>query len=283
MGDKKENLKRYLRLYKLYFQMDFRWLFRNFKISFIFILAEIIVCISSTVGVFLLGVKFGNIGGLSKYEVLFMLAYNTILNGLFSVFFSGNNVGHISRIIGRGQLEHMLIQPLSLKAQILTAGFMPVSGGGNLISGLMLLSISLLNLELAFSHLWFLKLGGSLIITTIFLLGLSYLASSFAFYAPVAGEEISYYVLNMTEQISSFPLNGMPKLVKTALITILPTGLMAWLPSMILLEKIPKGIGNFYPLFALIIVLALANVFFRKGMSHYVKYGINRYSATGHR
>ena len=59
-------------------------------------------------------------------------------------------------------------------------------------------------------------------------------------------------------------------------------GLMAWFPTMILLGK-TTAFENFYPaIFALLLSLAAAH-FFRKGFRYYVKKGINRYSAGGHR
>jgi ABC-2 type transport system permease protein len=104
-----------------------------------------------------------------------------------------------------------------------------------------------------------------------------------AFYAPVAAEEISSYVIDSTSYISSFPLSGMPNYLQISLTTLIPAGLMAWFPSLILLGKPPLNIPVYYPLVFAIILSVIATILFKKGLNYYVKKGSNRYSTAGHR
>lgn len=276
-------IKRILRLYALYAKMDLAWLLRDRTFAVLAILADVTSNLSAVTGVFLLAWRFDGIGGMSKYEVLFMLAYTTIITGIFQTFCSGCNVGHISRVIGRGQLEHMFIQPMPLPMQLVTSGFIPFSGSSNLISGAVIMIIAAVNLGIVLPWWWILSLAGNLFVTMALILGQSYLASGLTFYAPVQAEEISSYVIDSFGYISTFPLSGMPLYLQLPLVTIIPTGLLAWFPTLALFGKAPLNIPQWYPLLFAALLWAAAVYFFRKGLKYYVKKGINRYHSMGHR
>jgi hypothetical protein len=71
---------------------------------------------------------------MSRWEVLLMLGYVTRVSGLYQRFFAGNSTGHISRI-GRGQVDHMIVQALPYAVQLATEGFLPFTGRQNLLCG----------------------------------------------------------------------------------------------------------------------------------------------------
>lgn len=275
-------IRRILRLYALYAKMDLAWLLRDSKFAVMAIAADLVSNISAVTGVFLLAWRFDGIGGMSRYEVLFMLAYTTIITGIFISFFA-YNTGHISRRIGRGQLEHMFIQPVSLPVQLVTGGFFPFTGGSNIISGAVMMAIAVINLDITLSWWWLLSLIGNLIVTMTLIIGQSYLASSLTFYAPVQAEEISSYVIDSFGYISTFPLSGMPLYLQLPLITFIPTGLLAWFPTLALFGKAPFNLPAYYPFLFAVGLWLVALYFFRKGLKHYVKKGINRYHSMGHR
>ncbi len=212
-----------------------------------------------------------------------MLAYSTLVTGVFQTFCSGGNTGHISRRIGRGQLEHLFIQPLPMPMQLLTEGFIPFSGSSNILSGVVLMAIAASRLGIALPAWWILSVIANLFVTIAIILGQSYLASSVAFYAPVQAEEIATYVIDSYGYISTFPLSGMPLYLQLPLITIVPTGLLSWFPTLALLGKTPFDLPAWYPLLVAVILWVAATYFFKKGLNYYVKKGINRYSPTGHR
>lgn len=284
MADKstKITLRRILQLFAISAKLDLVWLLRDTRFAITAIIADMISNVAMVSGVFLIALRFGGVGGMSADEVLFMLAYSTLVTGIFIVFGAANNI-HISRIIGRGQLEHCFMQPLPLPVQLLTCGFAPFTGGGNLVLGGILMAVSVSRLGLRVTPLWLLALIGSLLVTLLIIVGRSYLVSSMAFYAPAAAEEISTTAIDDTWFMSTFPLSGMPKFIQIPLITILPEGLMAWFPSLCLLGGRPLGLGAYYPaLFALLLAL-IAGYIFKKGLKHYVKTGANRYLPYGFR
>lgn len=273
---------RILGLFAISAKLDLAWLLRDTKYAVAAMSADMISNISAVSGVFLIALRFGGIGGMSADEVFFMAAYSTLVDGIFILFGSGNNV-HISRIIGRGQLEHLFIQPLPLRVQLLTCGFAPFTGGGNFVAGSLLMVVAVKRLHLRVTPLWILALAAYLSVTAVILVARAYLASSAAFYSPVAAEEISSIAIDETRFLSAFPLSGMPWFIQFPLLTALPEGLMAWFPSLCLLGRPPLGLTAYYPVFFALLISLAANCFFRKGLSHYVKTGANRYVPHGFR
>ena len=278
--DNRVSLKRYFKLLGIYARMDLASLMRDGKFMALVIAADLISNISAVSGIFLLAWKFGGIGGMDRFEVLFMLAYGNIVMGFLNMM-GGCNALFPSRIIGRGQWEHMFIMPLPYGVQ-LTVGIFPFTGSSTLLSGVGLLIVALCNMKTSLPWWWPGLLVMLLAVSMVIVVSLSYLLSSLAFYAPVQCEEISSTVIYSVERTMTFPLSGMPAYIRYPLLTLFPAGLTAWFPTMILLGK-TTAFETFYPtVFALFAALTAA-YFFKKGFRYYVKKGINRYVSGGHR
>ena len=278
----KISLRRITKLLSVSAKMDLLWLLRDTKFALLGISGDMVNNAATVSGVFLIASRFGGIGGMSADEVLFMMAYSTLVTGIFTVFGSGNNI-HISRIIGRGQLEHLFIQPLPLSVQLATSGFAPFTGGSNLVIGMILMIVAIGRLNLDISFLWVSSLIAYLLTTMVIIVARSYLVSSLAFYAPVAAEEISSTAIEDTWFMSTFPLSGMPVIIQASFITILPEGLMAWFPSLCLLGRPPLNLSQCYPMLFALLVSLVASYIFRKGLRYYVHKGSNRYVPFGFR
>lgn len=275
-------LRRLVRLWALYARMDAGWFLRDTKYCLINIATDVISNLSAVSGVFLLSQKFGGIGGMGKDEILFMLGYSCMLDGIFLLFFMMANVGHISRRIGRGQMDHMLIQPVPLWMQLITEGLIPVSGSSMLVCGAALTAYAASRLHLAVTPLGLAALAGCLVASTAVILSVSYIAGSAAFYAPVAAEEISTTAMDLFT-VRSYPLGGLPSAARAVLCTALPVGLAAWFPAGVLLGIPADGFPAALPALAALVFTAAAVVLFKKGLDHYAKYGSNRYHDRGHR
>lgn len=276
-------LRRLLALYGIYAKMDLAWLLRDKVYATLAILADIISNVASVSGVFLLAWRFKGIGGMSEWEVLFMLAYATMYSGLYVTLCAAGNTGHPSRLIGRGQFEHMFIQPLPLYTQLFTSGFMPFTGSSGIFVGAGLMVAALGHMHFVPAWWWPLALAASQFVSLGIMLAVTYLFSCAAFYAPVQAEEIASDVEETFYYISSFPLSGMPRGIQTALMTLIPAGLIMWFPALSLLNKAPLRLSPLLPLLAGCVLWAVALYFFRKGLNYYVRKGVNRYSAKGHR
>lgn len=273
-------VKRFLRLMAIHARMDLAWLLRDTKFAIFAITSDFISNISSITGVFLLAWRFDGIGGMDKFEVLFMLGFVNVVFGLLFLL-AGNNNLYVSRIIGRGQLEHMFIQPVPIGVQLLTCGFFPFTCSAQFMTGVGVCVAALYNLSININILWVLLFMGFVLVSSLIVVALCYLASSITFYAPVQCEEITTHVMDSLGHTSTFPLSGMPSYLKLPLITIFPAGLISWFPSMILMGKDLGDLPTFLPLVIAAILCILAGLAFKKGMNYYVKKGINRYTSAG--
>lgn len=274
-----------LRLYGLYGKMDLVWFLRDTKYCLIYMISDLICTLSSIAGIFLLSENFGGFGGMNRQEVLFMLSYATVVNGIYSMFFMGNNTAMVSRIIGRGQLDHCIIQPVPVWIQLLAQGFSPISANSTLLWGIGMVAYSVSRLHLAVTPGWCILLILNSISSCLIILASMYLVSCLAFYAPAAAEEIAQSGLDLFS-INTYPLGGLGKRARNLFCLFIPIGLTAWLPSKSLLAL---GYGHGLepglcaaPAMALILIL-LTFYFFQKGMNYYATNGSPRYSGFGHR
>ena len=278
-----DNIRSLLRLWKLYARMDLNWLLQDWASVLIVVVSETLQNVSSMAGVLLLAVRFGGVGGLSADEVLFMLGFYELASGIGWMLFGNYNVIHISRRIGRGQVDHMLIQPRPLWMQLATEGFMPVSGSYGAVIGLALTALAVHRLHLPLSGTWFLLLGYYILIHMALQLSQSLLYGSMAFWQPVACEEISTMFLDLNNQLGKFPLFGLPQWLLGALHTVLPIGLLAYLPALALLREMGKEVEIALPLIVAGVFVTAAVILFQKGLKHYEIYSCNRYKEMGHR
>lgn len=277
------NIKRLFQLWGIYAKLDLLWFLRDTKYCIANIAADIITNLSALAGVFLLAERFGNIGGMNSNQVLFMLGYACVVDGVMLMFFSMNNVAWISRLIGRGQLDHRVIQPVPLWMQFATEGFIPISGNSMLLCGLGITGYAVSSLALPVGVLWVGSFLLSVCCSVGVILSYSYIFGSLAFYAQVAGEEISTTAVGLFGALKTFPIGGLSLATKTVLCTIVPVGLAAWFPASVLLGQAPQGMPEALLLIITITLALAAATMFRKGMNYYAKRGSIRYSARGHR
>ena len=90
-------------------------------------------------------------------------------------------------------------------------------------------------------------------------------------------------ILDLNQQLGKFPLAGLPGWLMAALHTVLPVGLLAYLPALALLRGLGKGIGLTLPLAVASVFMAAAIICMKKGRKHYEIYSCNRYKDMGHR
>jgi ABC-2 type transport system permease protein len=273
---------RLLRLWGLYARMDLLWLLSDARQALTYWASDLVVNLAGLAAVYLLAERFAGLGPWSRDQVLFMLGYASTVRGLLDVSM-GYNVLAVSRRLGRGQLDHTLIQPQPLWMALLTEGFVPFSTGQVLLMGLGLLVWAMFRLKQPLTFGWLallvLQLGASATVWLAF----SYLWGSLAFWAPRAAEEISSSAMTLLEHLKVFPLDGLAPALLGGLLVVVPAGLVAWFPSRCLLglDVRPWAVGV-TPAAALALGL-LAVLAFRKGLQHYGRTGSQRYSDFGHR
>lgn len=284
-----DNIKTLFRLYRLYAKLDFLWLLRDGRYFLLQFVSDLISGGCTVAGVWLLSRNFKNLAGMSQSDVLFMMGYAVFIDGLIMIFFIGNNTLMVSRIIGRGQLDHLMIQPVPVWAQLLAQGFSPFSGMPMLIFGIWLTVSGARKAAVFVSPAWLLLFLLFSICSSVLILSCLYLLSCSAFYAPAAAEEIAEVGKNLFSSLKTYPLGNMNGTIKKMFLTVIPVGLSAWFPSSVLLQAGKMGILSLNPLSLLylpgftVLLLTAVILLFKKGMKYYATYGSPRYSSFGHR
>jgi len=272
-------LVRLFRLWGAYARMDLLLLARDLRSFLVWSLSDAITNVASVTGMLFLAARFQGIGVWTQPQIVFMLGYAALVEGLGSLFFN-YNVLHISRRIGRGQLDHVLIQPQPLWMTLLTEGFSPAFSLPMVVPGMGMLLWAYPRLSEGIS---FPAFALNLFASTTVLLGFQFLWGSLAFSAPRAAEEINSSTLDLMNQLKQYPLNGAGGLLRFGLLTLLPVGFLAWVPCQALLGMDRSGWGIFKTPLAALLFGLLAAAAFGKGMRYYARTGSQRYSDLGHR
>jgi ABC-2 type transport system permease protein len=229
----------------------------------------------------LVAVRFGHIGSWPAPAVVFMLGYGAVVESVLDAM--GDNFWVISTRIGRGQLDHYLVQPQPLWRILLTEGFAPFSFWPVLTLGLITMAWSAHVLAVPVHAMWAAVLAINLVASMTVQTAFIYAWGSVAFWAPRSAEQISAAAGGLLNEVN-FPLDSVPRALRIVLVTIIPSGLLSWLPTRSLLH-----IGGAAPLdvwltpMAAIALGALALAIFRVGLHSYRQTGSRRYSDIGHR
>ncbi|MCZ6675984.1 MAG: ABC-2 family transporter protein [Candidatus Poribacteria bacterium] len=274
-----------LRIFKLWYihaYMDLMWVTRDLRNCLIYYLSDVILNIAGVTGTLLLAERFEGIGSWTKFQVVFMLGYGIVASGIVYTFF-GYNISHISRRLGRGQLDHTLIQPQPIWMCLLTEGFNPFSSSAIPISGLGLMVWAGAKLSLTLSPGWLAMIALNLVASSAIMLSFSFLWGSLAFWAPRGAEEINSSTNRLMDGLRPFPLDGVAPVLLSSMLTVFPIGFVAWYPCRYLLGLDPRAWGGCITPVAAVIFVALTAFFFMRGLKHYGQTGSQRYLSFGHR
>ncbi|MEQ7126634.1 ABC-2 family transporter protein [Actinopolymorpha sp. B11F2] len=275
-------VRQLLRLWGLFARMDLLWLSRSTRDALMWLVSDLVARLAGIMTTLLLAERFHGIGHWSKAQIIFMLGYAMVVGGVLDTLF-GYNVKMISRRIGRGQLDHMLVQPQPLWRLILTEGFMPYSQPIVLVVAGALLAWSSTQLAVVVTPLWLLLLAGNLLASAVIVLSVQLGWGSLAFWAPRSAEEITMSTDAMVGSLGTLPLDNVPRVLLGGLLTAMPVGFVAWVPARAITGVAPLFPGALVTLVAAPVFFAVAVLVFRKGLRHYGRVGSKRYSPFGHR
>jgi ABC-2 type transport system permease protein len=263
--------------------MDLLYLLRGPQAAITYYLSDLVIGIGAATATFLLAERFDGIGTWSRPQMLFMLGYALLVRMLIDMFFN-YNLAQISRRIGRGQLDHLLIQPQPLWTALVTEGFAPVTGTGMLLPAVVLLWSGGRELDLPLSAGWWTLFVVDLIASITVVQSFEYAWGSLAFWAPRAAEEINSQTWDMLQRLIPFPLDGLSGLALASLLSVVPAGLVAWYPirALVGVEPVSWTSVGAVPLAALLFA-AFAAWTFTRGLHHYSRTGSSRYLDYGHR
>ncbi len=275
-------LRRLFQLWGMYARLDFMLMTRDARLFVAWGLSDLVIELGSVIGLLLLAERFDGIGVWTKYQVMFMLGYASVVGGLMSVFFN-YNVLFISRRVGRGQLDHTLIQPQPLWLSLLTEGFSPAFGLLVTLPGVGLTWWAVAHLPPMVSPAWLARFTLNLGASGAIMLAFQFLWGSLAFWSPRAAEEINSSTVSLMQELKTFPLDGLSAPLLGGLMSALPVGFMAWFPARALLGISTNPFSVWITPGAALLFGLAATLVFRKGLTYYGRIGSQRYSNFGHR
>lgn len=243
---------------------------------------ETLINLSAVFATLLLAGRFAGVGPWTATELYFMLGFLLLARGTASVF-SGRNVLMISRKIGRGQLDHLLLQPLPLWKALAAEGFSPFDLLVTLAVGTGTLTWSICELPQTHHVLWFLQLFLNLAGAVCVIVSYQFLWGALAFWSPRGAEEVNT-VSASGMGLAAYPLDGAPRAVVGILTTVVPVAYTGWVPVRALLDVGPHiGFGTLVTPSAATVFAVVTAIVFRKGLRRYEQRGTGRYSDFGHR
>ncbi|MBD8839083.1 ABC-2 family transporter protein [Paenibacillus sp. FSL K6-4396] len=258
---------------------------RNLKIYFILLYANlrvlvrfradfILLILSGSLTQFL-GVIFiltifnriPSIDGWNLQEILLIYSIVYVIEGLVSIFFDG--LWSLTSVVNSGEFDRILLRPVSPMIQIATLGF-GSQGIGNSLIGLVLLSYSMIHLDLL-SALNILLVIVFIILGVIIRVSINYCVATISFWTK-NGNPLMIANHSLSE-FSKYPMS-IYSLPLQALIVVVPYAFISYVPTVILLQK--EGSLIFLSMYPLIIAYSVYC------MLRFFGIAIQRYESSGH-
>ena len=198
-----------------------------------------------------------DIGGYHMKEVLILWALAASTYGISHIFFLG--AYQLPDLIMNGKLDSFLVQPKNVLLSVISSGS-SVAAIGDVLYGYLIILIFHMDHSMLLLFTYF-TITGAIILTAMAVIG-----GSLSFYI-VRGDIISGNINNTILHLSTYPDGIFKGIVRILLFTIVPVGLVNYLPIRVLIQwdfKLLVVITLFAAL-----VCFLAFLFFYRGLKRY--------------
>jgi len=174
-----------------------------------------------------------SVGGWSFGEVGLLFALAIIPRSLVTIFCDGPWL--LAPIVNRGELDVLLVRPISPAVQIMTQ-LASVSGFGSLLLGAAILHWSLGELGLQWGVWQWCFLLATLLCSTVIIAAIIFASNCNVFWSDSPGSAFPFLV-QQTLEFVKFPLTLYDQLVQLALTWIVPFAFVSYFPGLVLLGK----------------------------------------------
>lgn len=214
--------------------------------------------------------KFGAVKGWSLYEIGYLYAVMMLAKTLYRSF--GDEVHHLEKYLVNGELDGLLIRPLPVLLTLIPQSFRIMLG--EVLQGGFVLGWSLHGLMVSGQIGWaalpltmFIIVSGAVI---LFAIGLA--TATLGFWTTRISE-----LQNITEDAArtaaQYPLTLYPKWMAGLLLTLVPVGLVGYVPSLYILRGELGGWVLLLTFAAAVLCLVLSLSFWKLGLSKYQSTG----------
>jgi ABC-2 type transport system permease protein len=212
-----------------------------------------------------------SVAGWRLWEIAFLYALSIIPRGLVEILCDGQ--WNLRQLVNRGELDRLLLRPLSPVLQLITQ-FVSIHGFGSVLLGAAIILRAARELGLAWSTWQYLFLTATLLSSVLLIGAINLATNCIAFWEPSSSSTFPFMIQNFLE-FAKFPLSLYDRLVQGLMTWVLPFAFVSYYPGVALLGKPVENqsLGYLAPLAGPIVAL-LASLLWRTGL--------RRYQGTGH-
>ncbi|GAA3992406.1 ABC-2 family transporter protein [Allokutzneria multivorans] len=209
------------------------------------------------------------LGGFAVHEVLIMYGIAGVGFGLADLFVG--QLDELPRLIRTGQLDVLLLRPLSTLAQVVT-GDIQLRRVGRIAAALGVLVYVLSTSDIAWSAPKLLLAITAPLVGAVLFGSIWVVACSICFWI-VDGRELANAVTYGSNMFSSYPITVYPPWLRRVLAFVIPGAFIAYYPALALLDRpdplgAPAFLGWCSPLIALV-AAGVAGLVWRFAVRHY--------------
>jgi ABC-2 type transport system permease protein len=206
--------------------------------------------------------RIPSVNGWTFWQVVMMYALIYVTEGVGSLFFEGT--WRVSQLVYDGQFDQMLLRPISPIVQVL-AGAVGFNGLGNIVTGMVLIGISMANSPIEWTP-------GRLVMFAILLVSTSTIRVASAFWIRTPWSLVPTFVHQLGD-FAKYPITIYSLGVQALIVVAVPFAFISFFPTAYVFGMEAWSLaGLLTPLVALY-CLFIAVVLFRIGLRHYESTG----------
>lgn len=246
----------------------------TYRRSFVLeILGRFVLTFLELVAVFVLFDRVDAIGGFTKWEVVYLYGVASFGLGLAELLTDGLN--DMTTLVRQGTLDGVLVRPLSPLLQILGRQFRPLHAG-RIAQGVLALVWALWSLGWSPTLLGAGMLVVNLSTTTVVFASIFVMAAATKVFTIQSAEAFSAFTYGGV-QLAQFPLTVYPRWLQRLFAYVVPVGMTAYAPALVVLGKGPDPfLGPHAPWLVPVVTAAFAGVallWWRVALDHYQSTG----------
>lgn len=264
-----KKLRRVFKLHRIFIKQDLKRLM-EYKIDFV--TGAVALLIAQGINVFFLSIIFSQIPSLDGWafeQIIFIYGF-ALLPKAIDHLFTDNlwAIGHF--IIRKGDFDKYLTRPINTLFAVTVEKFQ-VDAFGELIVGILLLSVSLPSVNLSINPLNILLFVIALIFATLIYTGIKLITASVAFWTKRSGNIT--YMFYMVNEFSKYPTTIYNRAVRAVVSYIIPFAFTAFFPASYFIAGGNPWFNIGGTVIAGSVLMALGILVWHKGVSAYESAG----------
>ena len=236
----------------------------------VMLFSAVIVQIAGFLFIWTIFQRIPNINGWTMWQVVMMYALVFVTEGVGSLFFEGT--WRLSELVYNGKFDQILVRPVSPIVQVL-AGAVGFNGLGNIVTGLVLIVIGIVNTQVQWTPGRLLMLVILIASAATIRVAINLGSAASAFWIKAPWSMVPMFVHQLGE-FAKYPITIYSVAVQALIVIAVPFAFVSFFPTAFIFGVDAWSIQGFLtPLVAIYSVLMAVWLF---------RVGLRRYESTGH-